>query len=251
MRRPRALRMQELEDRFAPKTLSLSVLIPVEEEADGDYAQLEACLAPLASAARRGVEIELILATRHANERLVSIAEPFNGKIVELDEGRGARLREAAREATGEWVLILRQNSVLQRGWDSTLMVFASQERNRERGAVYRYKAPGESAADRFAQRSMRFRNRWLISVAGVQGLVIRRRFLAHLGSVPALSRCEDMMLARELGMGRLAIFDTEIEVHRSPTEDRWSYRLLSALRLVLFTFRVPAKWLQHLPIDK
>src|SRR5690606_21301661 len=108
--------------------------------------------------------------------------------------------------------LLLRPDTVLDPGWDATLMVFAHDDRNRERGAVYTYRAEGnsahEDAAARRAERAMRFRNRWLGLPSSAQGLVIRRRFLAHLGGVPDLERGEDLVLGRRLGTGRISLFD-------------------------------------------
>jgi hypothetical protein len=79
---------------------------------------------------------------------------------------------------------------------------------------------------------------------SGAQGLVIRRRFLVHLGGFPDLERGEDLVLARELGLVRMVVFDVAARVR---AEDWPRAAVLGALRIVLFRLRVPPRWLQRL----
>ncbi len=227
------------------RRLTLSVVIA----ADGDTGRLEECLAALRSAPARGIDLEVLVvaaasgsaADFRATEAACSAVE---ARVLAVDGTRGARFAAGARAATGEWLLLLRPGSVLEPGWDATLMVFAHDDRNRERGAVYAYRAEGEGPGARRAERAARFRNRWLGLPSGAQGLVIRRRFLAHLGGVPDLERGEDLVLARALGLGRLALFDVAARV-RPATDTR--ARVAGAARMLLFILRMPPRWLQGL----
>lgn len=248
MRRPRPLRTDAAAAVGPPgsRRLSLSVVIPTLNDAD----RLARCLAPLASAPRQGLELEILVIDGGSTDATVAIAETHGARILSEPGPRGARFATGAKAATGEWLLLLRPETALDRGWDATLMVFASEERNRERGAVYGFAIDPEDAEPAAARRAewlMRIRNRWLGLPSGVQGLVIRRRFLVHLGSVPPLERGEDLVLARALGLGRLSLFDIAARVRLADRPRGTVSRLLAALRLVLFIVRVPPRWLQHL----
>lgn len=240
--RPRAMRRDAAAAVGPPgsRRLSLSVVIPV----GGDGERLPACLAALASAPRRGIELEILVVDGAGCAAAGPAAEAAGARLLEADGSRGARLAAGARAATGEWLLLLRPDTVLEPGWDATLVVFAHDERNRERGAVYSYRADGEAATARRAERAVRFRNRWLGLPSGAQGLAIRRRFLVHLGGVPDLERGEDLVLARRLGPGRLTLFDVGA---RTRPAAGIQARLGGALRLLLFLLRVPPRWLQRL----
>lgn len=239
--RPRAMRRDDAAAVGPPgsRRLSLSVVIP----AGTDEGRLAACLAALSSAPGRGIELE-ILVVGDAVPASRAVAAAGGARLLDAAGSRGARLAAGVRAATGEWLLLLRPETVLEPGWDATLMVFAHDERNRERGAVYSYRAEGEAGAARRAELAVRFRNRWLGLPSGAQGLAIRRRFLAHLGGVPDLERGEDLVLARRLGPGRLTLFDVGARAH--PTQGA-AARLGGALRLLLFIMRVPPRWLQRL----
>lgn len=222
------------------RQLSLSVVIA----AGGDTDRLAACLAALATAPRRGIALEILVVDADGSAAVRAAAEAAGARVLPVDGSRGARFAAGAKAATGEWLLLLRPETVLDRGWDATLMVYAHAEHNRERAAVYAYHPEGEDPAARRSERAMAWRNRLLALPSGVQGLVIRRRFLAHLGGVPDLERGEDLVLARRLGRRRLALFDVAA---RSRPPSGVAARIAGALRLLLFVLRVPPRWLQGL----
>lgn len=238
--RPRAMRRDAAAAVGPPgsRRLSLSVVIP----AGGDGERLAACLAALASAPRRGIDLEILVVDAAGSAETRGIAAAAGARVVDSAGSRGARFAAGAKAATGEWLLLLRPETVLEPGWDATLMVFAHDERNRERGAVYAFRAEGGGAAGRRAERAVRFRNRWLGLPSGAQGMAIRRRFLVHLGGVPDLDRGEDLVLARRLGLGRLTLFDVGALVPPAGGS-----ALVGALRLLLFLLRLPPRWLQRL----
>lgn len=242
--RPRAMRRDAAAAVGPPgsRRLSLSVVIAAAGDGDRDGERLTGCLAALASAPQRGIDLEVLVVG--GGPSAAGVVGAAGARWIAAGGSRGARLAAGARAATGEWLLLLRPDTVLEPGWDATLMVFAHDERNRERGAVYAYRAEGGDAAARRAERAVRFRNRWLGLPSGAQGLAIRRRFLVHLGGVPDLERGEDLVLARRLELGRLTLFDVGA---RSRPAAGIATRLGGAFRLLLFLLRVPPRWLQRL----
>ncbi|GHD39525.1 hypothetical protein GCM10017083_01460 [Thalassobaculum fulvum] len=226
------------------RRLSLAVVVPADGGGDSDGNRLAATLTALQSAARRGIELELLVVDDTDSPAVRAVAAAAGARILPVAGSRGARSAAGAKAATAEWLLLLRPGTVLEPGWDATLMVFAHEERNRERGAVYAYRAECEGAGARWAERAVRFRNRWLGLPSGAQGLVIRRRFLVHIGGVPDLERGEDLVVARRLGLGRLTLFDVAARVRPATGAGAW---IGGALRLLLFLLRVPPRWLQRL----
>lgn len=222
------------------RRLTLAAVIP----AAGDPGRLAACLAALSTAPRRGIELETLVVDGDGQPAVAAVVEAAGARLLRHGGSRGARFAAGARAATAEWLLLLRPETVLEPGWDATLVVFAHEERNRERAAVYAYGADGEGAAARWTERAVRFRNRWLGLPSGAQGLVIRRRFLARLGGVPDLDRGEDLVLARRLGLGRIALFDVTARVRPAVGATAW---IGGVLRLLLFLTRMPPRWLQRL----
>ena len=254
--RPRALRSREDDvesatDRPAPKRLSLSVVIPTLNDAD----RLAQCLEPLASATRRGIDLDVVLVDGGSTDGTLAIAERVAGResgeqgvgglavqvLVAEGAGRGARLQAGARAAAGEWLLFLRPESWLDRGWDATIVVFASEERNRDRAAVFDLAPLGRTEDAVRGRRIARWRNRWLGLPDARQGFLIRRRHLSHLGGVPDLRSGESLVLARRMGTGRIALFDVAVRVYTDAQRSLWA----NAVKLFLFSLRIPARWLQ------
>ena len=221
------------------RRMALSVVIA----ASGDAEQLQGCLAALAGADRRGLDLEIIVVAGDGKgDGLDAVAEAHGATLIRLTGTRGARFAAGAKAATAEWVLLLRAQTRLDRGWDATVMVFTAGDRNRERAGFFPLKVLGSPGAS----RRMRWRNLWLKLPSGAQGMIIRRRFLVHLGGIADLERGEDLVLARTLGLKRMAMFDVAAQVDAGDWPSGAGPVLIGLLRLILFRLYVPARWLQR-----
>lgn len=122
-------------------------------------------------------------------------------------------------------------------------MVFASSERNRERRAVFTHALAHSSAESAALEKSIRFRKNWLGLPEAEQGLVINRRFYRHLQGHREPDVLAHADLLRRIGMVRLdvrAVIENElIEVRVRATRTK--------LRLLLFTLRLPVRWIAKL----
>lgn len=247
LRRPRALKDPSEPERPGARRLSLTAVVPTLD----DGPRLQRCLDALSSASRRGIDLEMLVVDGGSRDDTVAVAGAAGARVLTVDGSRGARFAAGGRAAVGEWLLLLRPETRLDRGWDATLMVFASEERNRERAGFFTFRIEeaedGDGDRARRAEWRMRFRNRWLGAPSGIQGLVIRRRFLSRLGGVADLERGEDLLLARELGLGRMSLFDVAAWVHREDWRIGPLAVLSEGLRQSLFLARVPPRWLQIL----
>ena len=239
--RPRAMRTDPAAQVGPPGTrrMALSVVIA----ACGDAEQLGRCLASLAGADRRGLDLEIIVVARDGPDGLDAVAEAHGAALIRLAASRGARFAAGAKAATAEWMLMLRSETRLDRGWDATVMVFAAEARNRERAGYF----PLEVVGSPGASRTIRLRQLWMGLPTGAQGPIMRRRFLVHLGGMVDLERGEDLVLARTLGRKRMALFDIAARVDAEDWPTGAGAVLLGLLRLILFRLHLPARWLQRL----
>ena len=67
--------------------------------------------------------------------------------------GRGAQLSAGAKAAKGDWFLFLHADTMLDLGWATSVMVFTSDNRNRERGAVFTFALDDDSRAARWLEK--------------------------------------------------------------------------------------------------
>jgi len=238
--RASAPRADQHRGRGGRKPLSLSVILAVEA-ADAD--RLAATLAPMDSAGRRGIELEIILVGPDDADVLSHVAAQADARLLAEPGSRGRRLQAGARAATGEWLLFLRPETLLDRGWDATIVVFASDPDNRDRAATFTLTPIGRTEDVVRQARIARRRNRWLGLPDGRQGFLIRKRTLAHLGGVPDLRSGEDLALARMMGKGRIALFDVAARVEAAEVPPPWRKRL----QVALAALGLPVRWLQGL----
>ena len=227
------------------RRLSLSIVIPTLNAAE----LLPKTLAAFATAGRRGIDLDIVVADGGSSDTTVELAENLGVRVVIAEQGRGPQLIAGAKAARGEWILFLHADTVLERGWDATVMVFASDERNRDRAAVFSFALDDDTAAARRLRRAVQLRNNWLGLPYGDQGLLIHRRFYSRLGGYRPLPLMEDVEMVRRIGMARMALFD--VKAITSAEKYRRSGYLPRIARnlfcLTLYFLRVPPRWIAKL----
>ena len=184
--------------------LLISVIIPcLNAEKD-----LKHTLDALASAERAGFTPEIIIADGGSTDATREIAGAAGARVVICPPGRGTQLSAGAKAAKGDWFLFLHADTILDPGWETGVIVFTSNDRNRERGAVFTFALDDDSRAARRLENIVRWRNRWLGLPYGDQGLLVHKRFYRQLGGHREIPLMEDVDLIRRIGMSRLALFD-------------------------------------------
>ena len=232
-------------DPARPDRLSLSVVIPTLNAGE----TLPNTIAAFATASRRGIDLDIVVADSTSTDSTAQIAADLGALVIQAESGRGQQLIAGAKAARGEWLLFLHADTVLDRGWDATVIVFASDERNRDRAAVFSFALDDPTPAARRLERLVRWRNNWLGLPYGDQGLLIHRHFYSRLGGYKALPLMEDVEIVRRIGMTRFALFD--VRAVTSPARYQQAGYLVRIVRnficLSLFFLRLPPRWIAKL----
>ena len=138
--------------------LSLSVIIPT--------LNAERCLpqtiTALRSAKRAGIDLDLIVVDSNSQDQTRCVATNLGAKVLQAERGRGSQLGVGANYARGEWLMFLHADTILDSGWDATVVVFSAIERNRERAAVFTFALDDPNPSARRLERLVRWRNKWL-----------------------------------------------------------------------------------------
>lgn len=233
---------ERLGTRRRARRLSLSVVIPTLNAAES----LSRTLSGLALAERRGIDLEIIIVDGGSTDTTLEIAQHCGAHVIETEPGRGHQLNTGAKIARGDWFLFLHADTLLERGWDATAMVFAAEERNRDRAAVFTFALDDPSPAARRLERLVRWRNNWLGLPYGDQGLLINRRFYSRVGGFKNLVLMEDVEVVCRIGMSRIVLFD--IRAITSAKRYRQSGYVARVGRnvicLALYFLHVPPRWI-------
>jgi hypothetical protein len=203
----------------------ISIIVPTKDEAPEAVERLRRL------AAAPGVE--LLVADAGGSSETMEAFRSIGARIVSGPGPRGARLAEAARQASGEILLFLHCDS------DAPDNALEALEKGLSNGAV----AGAFSLAYRDADARMRWiawwanvRSRRLGLPFGDQGLFCRRDAYEKAGGFAPLPICDDVDLVRRLKrVGPLVI-----RPEKSVTSSR-RYRQRGALRQVLRNWKVLA----------
>ncbi len=102
----------------------ISVVIPTQD----DEAVLGRTLAPLVAAAVSGLVREVILADGGSVDATLDIGEDAGCRIVAGQGPDESRVRAAAEDAHGDWLMILPAEVLLLPGWDTVVRGFVERQ---------------------------------------------------------------------------------------------------------------------------
>jgi rSAM/selenodomain-associated transferase 2 len=174
----------------AARRPALSVVVPALNAGEG----LRRCLPLLADA-------EIILADGGSTDDTREVAGAFHASVIAAPRGRGAQLQAGAAAASGEWLLFLHADTVLDPGWREAAVTAM---RDSSRAAHFAFALDDPSPQARRLERLVAWRCRWLGLPYGDQGLLISRSLYDALGGFAPLPLMEDVDLIARIGLGRL-----------------------------------------------
>jgi rSAM/selenodomain-associated transferase 2 len=170
----------------------ISVVIPALDE----EAQVAAAVRSVRDQA------EVIVVDGGSADRTAEVAAAEGARVLQSPRGRGRQLDAGAREAGGEWIVLLHADTWLEEGWAAALRGLPPDVV----GGAFRFAVDSGRPAYRVLERGVAARCRLFGMPYGDQGIFARRRTYEAVGGIPHLPLMEDVTFVRRLGRaGRLA----------------------------------------------
>lgn len=180
----------------------LSVIIPTHES-ERVVVRTLSCLIPGVVA---GVIREVILADTGCGDGTEQVADVAGCRFMTVPGSLGARLRAAAAQARGPWLLFLRPGTVLDSNWTAEVERFwmLASDKDAALAAAFQPEAYGGQSF------GVQVRNLLRQALGGVpkpeHGLLLTKTTYDRLGGHDAASADPEGALVRKIGRRRIAI---------------------------------------------
>ena len=170
----------------------ISVVIPALDE--------EAQVGAAVRSARDHAEV--IVVDGGSTDRTSEVAAAEGARVLQSPRGRGRQLDAGAREARGEWIVLLHADTWLEAGWAAALRALPADVV----GGAFRFAVDSPRPAYRVLEHGVAARCRMFRMPYGDQGIFARRSTYEAVGGIPHLPLMEDVTFVRRLRRaGRLA----------------------------------------------
>jgi len=217
--------------------LSLSIIVPVLDEAAGITAALEA-LTPFR---QRGVEV--IVVDGGSRDRTMELARPLADRAIAAPRGRGAQMNAGAAIATGDVLLFLHADTTLPPDVDG-LLLEAMRDSTWQWGR-FDTRIEGGNPLLAMVAGFMNWRSLITGIATGDQAMFVRRVAFAEVGGFPDIPLMEDVALSKRLKrIGRPLGLAARVVTSGRRYHERGVIRmilLMSRLRLEYFLGVEPA----------
>jgi glycosyltransferase involved in cell wall biosynthesis len=171
-------------------------------------------LSALVSASASGLVREVILADGGSRDETEKVADVAGCHFLKGPHDPGARLRAAAHQARGSWLLFLDPAAILQEGWMREVRAFVdTMERGglaERRAATFRLGYEGFGMKPRLAEAAAAARLAVIGRPRPEQGLLIARRFYDQLGGHKDGKKAQERLFAR-IGRRKLIMLRARI----------------------------------------
>jgi glycosyltransferase involved in cell wall biosynthesis len=188
----------------------ITVIIPTR---DSERA-LVPTLSALVSASASGLVREVILADGGSRDETEKVADVAGCHFLKGPHDPGARLRTAAHQARGSWLLFLDPAAILPEGWMREVRAFVdTMERSglaERRAATFRLGYEGFGMKPRLAEAAAAARLVVIGRPRPEQGLLIARRFYDQLGGHKNGKKAHEPLFAR-IGRRRMVTLRARI----------------------------------------
>ena len=223
----------------------ISVIIPTLDAAG----QLRRSLPNLATLSALTMVHEVIFADGGSTDLTAEIAEESGAIFVRAPRGRGNQLAAGAEQATGDWLLFLHADTVLEHGWENAAAEFINEPGNASRIGYFRFRLDDGSVGARWLETVVAMRCRLLRLPYGDQGMLISRAFYHRLGGFREIPLMEDVDFVRRAGRRRMAALDMEAttSASRYRREGYLMRPIRNLLCLTLYFLGVPPRTLAKL----
>ena len=175
---------------MSPGLPTLSIVMPVLDEADG----IQATLAALAPLRARGAE--LIVVDGGSSDATLALAAPLADVLLAAPQGRARQMNAGAARAQGDALLFLHADAVLPPGADALIQQALAG------GAVwgrFDVRISGRPRLLRLVAWLMNLRSRCTGIATGDQAMFVQRELFLRVGGFPDQPLMEDIALSRRL----------------------------------------------------
>ena len=183
--------------------MKISVVIPTLNAAN----ELSVCLNQLRVAGWFVAEVIVVDGGSVDDTRVIATAE--GARVVVCPPGRGLQLQTGAREASGQWLLFLHADTLLDSDWAVVAQRFIDDPDKQNRAGVFQLALNDRSNAARCLERIVTWRTRILALPYGDQGLMLSRALYDEVGGYTALPIMEDVDIIRRLGRKRVVCLES------------------------------------------
>ena len=207
--------------------VTISVVIPALEVGEALRPTLDSV---------KGCVDDLVVSDGRSSDHTAAYAKQSGATVVVGERGRGQQLRRGAEIATGDWLLFLHADTVLEEGWIDEARQFIT--KNGEKSAVFSFALDDPNPWARMIEKGVALRCRLLALPYGDQGLLISRTLYDSIGGYKPISLFEDVDIIRRLGRRRLVRLNSAA-VTSSVRYQRGGFlrRPLKNLMLLLFYY--------------
>ena len=148
---------------------------------------------------------EIVVVDGDSSDGTSAAAEAVGARVVSAPRGRGTQLAAGAAAATGEWLLFLHADCVLEPGWPAAAAAFIAAPGADRRAGYFDFALNDSAPAARRVEGLVAWRCRVLGLPYGDQGLLVSRKLYQAVGGFAPLPLMEDVDLVRRIGRDRLA----------------------------------------------
>jgi len=175
-------------------------------------------LAALVPGAAQGLLREVILADGGSADGTGKIADAAGCNFRRMPPDLGARLRAAAQDARGDWLMFLDPAVVLEEGWTRELRAFIEKAERlgqaETRAAAFKLAIDGFGWKPRLAEAAGVARRAFGVRPRREQGLLLSRKFYQAIGAHGDGARAPEKLLAR-IGRRRIVALRAHVVLQR------------------------------------
>lgn len=185
--------------------MKLSVIIPAWNEERVILRTLRSL-----QSERTTFPVERIVVDGGSDDATVQLAQSTGAKVIVAERGRAKQMNAGAAEATGDALLFLHSDCVLEKG--ALELLGRTIARKKIDAGCFRLAFTNANASLKLIARGSDLRARWLKIMFGDQGIFATRELFQRAGGFPDIELMEDLEFSRRIKkIGNIGVINKKI----------------------------------------